>query len=619
MRTLYSLSLVWCMAFLLAGSASAAEFRGKVEKMIIDDFRGKRSETKVYILETTSGKRREIRGLTPEKMKTLKTGQEVKITGALAEADSIQQVEVTILSEPPTAAAAAVRNVVVIPVNFSDLSLSCSASMLESMFFGATGSLDLLYQESSQGKLGLTGKVVPTVTIKSRAANCSSSTVFNTWVPEAEAAAKAAGVNLNGYDHYVYAFPPAGCGFAGIAYVGGSTAVSTGSCTLGDVFAHEIGHNLNLQHAGTPTTGYGDLSDFMGYGGVGLRPLNGPHKNQMGWVDLAQSSALTASANLGLVPLNSGVQGVTSGLQIIKIAKSDTNQTYFVSYRDRIGFDASLQAQYLDGVSIHLWSNSGSASQYLRTLRDGETFSDAINGVAIKQTSHGTTGASLEIAIGGGTTPPGCVYSPPTIGLSPSQQNVGAGSTVLYQLSFKNNDSAECLPLSLDLSFSNSANIMGAFSMNALAVSPGQTASVNVNVTASATAPTGNYLFQIGLVDAKNSARAFSSGGFANILAPDAVKPSTPTGLAITLSSSRKINSANLSWIASTDNVNVTGYRIYRNNVLIGTSGPTPSYVDSGLTAGANYSYQVQAMDAVGNLSDMSALVSVTVPTRGRK
>lgn len=45
----------------------------------------------------------------------------------------------------------------------------------------------------------------------------------------------------------------------------------------------------------------------------------------------------------------------------------------------------------------------------------------------------------------------------------------------------------------------------------------------------------------------------------------DTTAPSVPTGLAATAVSSGQIN---LTWTASTDNVGVQGYRIYRNGVL---------------------------------------------------
>ena len=88
----------------------------------------------------------------------------------------------------------------------------------------------------------------------------------------------------------------------------------------------------------------------------------------------------------------------------------------------------------------------------------------------------------------------------------------------------------------------------------------------------------------------------------------DTSAPSIPTGLAGTAVSSSQIN---LTWTASTDNVGVTGYKIFRNGTQVGTSATT-SYSDTGLTASTAYSYAVSAYDAAGNNSARSSSVSVT-------
>ena len=93
----------------------------------------------------------------------------------------------------------------------------------------------------------------------------------------------------------------------------------------------------------------------------------------------------------------------------------------------------------------------------------------------------------------------------------------------------------------------------------------------------------------------------------------DTQAPSTPGGLSGTAASSSQVN---LSWNASTDNVGVTGYTIFRNGTQVGTSTGT-SYSDTGLTASTAYSYTVKARDAAGNVSAASSGVSVTTPSSG--
>lgn len=70
----------------------------------------------------------------------------------------------------------------------------------------------------------------------------------------------------------------------------------------------------------------------------------------------------------------------------------------------------------------------------------------------------------------------------------------------------------------------------------------------------------------------------------------------------------------NLTWIASTDNVGVVAYDVYRNGgaIPIAILGPaTLAYPDPGLTPSTSYSYYVRARDAIGNGTN-SNTVSVT-------
>jgi len=89
----------------------------------------------------------------------------------------------------------------------------------------------------------------------------------------------------------------------------------------------------------------------------------------------------------------------------------------------------------------------------------------------------------------------------------------------------------------------------------------------------------------------------------------DTTPPSVPTGLTAVAVSSAQIN---LSWAASTDNVGVTGYRVYRAGTLLVTLGAVTTYQNTSLTPSTGYSYTVQALDAAGNASAQSAVVSVS-------
>ena len=93
----------------------------------------------------------------------------------------------------------------------------------------------------------------------------------------------------------------------------------------------------------------------------------------------------------------------------------------------------------------------------------------------------------------------------------------------------------------------------------------------------------------------------------------DTTAPSTPANLTASAASASQIN---LSWSASTDNVGVTGYQVFRNGTLVG-SPSTNSYSDTGLSASTAYSYTVKARDAAGNTSANSNTVSATTQAGG--
>lgn len=88
----------------------------------------------------------------------------------------------------------------------------------------------------------------------------------------------------------------------------------------------------------------------------------------------------------------------------------------------------------------------------------------------------------------------------------------------------------------------------------------------------------------------------------------DTTSPSIPTGVSTTVISSSQIN---LSWIASVDNVGVSGYKVYRNGVVVTTTANL-SYSDIGLNAGTIYNYNIAAYDTAGNISPQNATVSAT-------
>lgn len=89
----------------------------------------------------------------------------------------------------------------------------------------------------------------------------------------------------------------------------------------------------------------------------------------------------------------------------------------------------------------------------------------------------------------------------------------------------------------------------------------------------------------------------------------DSIAPSVPAGLAATVNAA----AINLVWSASTDNVGVVGYRIYKNGTELGVSATT-SITDTAVVKGVSYSYTIKAYDVAGNISAASNTATIVIP-----
>ena len=121
---------------------------------------------------------------------------------------------------------------------------------------------------------------------------------------------------------------------------------------------------------------------------------------------------------------------------------------------------------------------------------------------------------------------------------------------------------------------------------------------------------TTTYTYKVDAFDAAGNHSAKSASVSATT--PDITAPSVPAGLSAAATTTPQVN---LSWSASTDNVGVTGYTIYRNGSTLTTvSGATLTYSDLAVTQTTTYTYRVDAFDAAGNHSAQSASASATTP-----
>ncbi|WP_327258757.1 glycoside hydrolase family 18 chitinase [Streptomyces sp. NBC_01240] len=122
-------------------------------------------------------------------------------------------------------------------------------------------------------------------------------------------------------------------------------------------------------------------------------------------------------------------------------------------------------------------------------------------------------------------------------------------------------------------------------------VAPGASVSFGFNGTGSG-APTG----------CKLNGASCDGGSVPGDNAPSA--PGTPTASSIT------DTSVKLSWTAATDDNGIKNYDVLRDGVVVATVTGT-TYTNTGLTAGTDYSYTVQARDTAGQTGPVSGAVKV--------
>ncbi|RYD66174.1 MAG: hypothetical protein EOP83_05695, partial [Verrucomicrobiaceae bacterium] len=127
--------------------------------------------------------------------------------------------------------------------------------------------------------------------------------------------------------------------------------------------------------------------------------------------------------------------------------------------------------------------------------------------------------------------------------------------------------------------------------------------SVQVSIPANVADP----IFKTGKGRLGKGSRASTT--FSVVVVPDTIAPSQP----LDLTADPDLQSVALTWNPASDNVGVTGYRIYRGSGMdpIATVTGT-TYNDTGLDPETSYFYRVAAVDNAGNLSDESQLTVST-------
>jgi len=419
-----------------------------------DDFENDRGEFKMVVRGDDEHATELQLGIMPD---VLRSGMRVVAYGTLG-ADKLSldtnRVEVLALPAAPTSKiqsfgiqSLTTNNVLVLLVKFTDNVEPFTSAAVQQVMVTNPGSVANYYNEVSFGQEHLSITVTPNWLQSGIAppSNCDYSTI-GTKADAAYAAAFPADKTV--YQNRFYVFPFLNsCGWAGLAYVGFGRAYSNGYNTLG-VYGHELGHNFGLLHAGRLTcTGasicssggvaeYGDSFDVMG--NISTMHFNAAQKSILQWIPgTSVKTHTTGTATYTLGPIESG-GGNSYAIKIPAAA----NRTYWVEYRQPIGFDGpGLGAPVFpsNGAQIRLSSpfestfgsddtqlldmTPGTSSFVDAALLAGQSYTDTTYGVTITVGSASPTSLDVTVALGPGSP------TTTTLASSANPSVLGAGVT----------------------------------------------------------------------------------------------------------------------------------------------------------------------------------------------
>lgn len=280
---------------------------------------------------------------------------------------------------PESAYTEGLKKVVFIRVDFTDLP---GAPFTDERATNLIRNLHEFYFSSSYGRAGIYAlgdgsAVTDTLRLPKTAAEYGKNDA-STLRRDARAAARSAGFRLEDFSFDVVCFGPVpGFGWAGLGMVGQPGAwVRDSFGESAGVFAHELGHNLGLNHANFwDTSGqsiigrgqsveYGDSFDTMGNASAGRRHFNARYKNYLNWLPNEGVKAFTTN---GIYRITAHDSSLATGTRALRIPRnSQTN--YWVEFRQLFTDRPAL----MNGVGLR-WARSGNQSSLLLDTTPGST------------------------------------------------------------------------------------------------------------------------------------------------------------------------------------------------------------------------------------------------------
>ena len=393
-----------------------------------------------------------------------KPGDQVAVTGKMREDRLVGEVEAT--KDVKASALTAPRKVAVLLVTFpGDPSKPWSPEETRSNVFTGTNSARAFYEEESYGKISLAGKlneaegdVFGWINLENASTSACS---FETWRNEANAKAATEGVDLSGYDDVVYVFPTRSvCSWLGLAAVNGNWAMINGNLGVHPI-AHELGHNLGLEHAGSMTcfkgsqrvqisescsvNEYGDPFDVMG--NIAPRHSSGGNLVKLGILGTDNIESVEQSGTYSMrsalvetdeptilrVPRTRSVAGVSSWYYL-EIRKTGG---LFENVTDASTTGVSIRIPQALGETALLDANPATPTFTDAPLQEGQTFDAGSVQVTALSAGGGEATVSVNLDEQPPTAPTNLVATPEFEGVKlrwgASTDNVGVDNYIVYR------------------------------------------------------------------------------------------------------------------------------------------------------------------------------------------
>lgn len=574
-------------------------FKGELHVAIGENFETGKVDHFYFLYDKITNKIIELKGDLPyglDKGSILKAKGNVKdgvlVAGAnlSTDEDPIEVVSFGSVTSPVSE----LINVGVIVGNFNDRNIGCSVGDVRDVMFSDTNSVTSGFESMTNGEIGYVGDVYGPYTID----HSQSVSNINSWSVALKNAAEASGVNTSQYDTLIYVLPANASGYGGYAYYGGDANIY--SCHNPEIYIHELGHTIYQGHAGQGANVYADNSDFMGGGYNGVIGAHSVHLGKNNWIP---NGSILENPNAGQYTIGSSDKHPDNVIwpQVIKLSKADTNQYYYISYRTGDRYAVNMPDQYKNTVQVHLsssetsWTGGNSIeSNLLASLQDGQSFNDSVNGITVARTS------SLfgEYAVIDLDVSFDCVTNSPSVNITPAEVGSSIGGTATYNVSVNNNNGQFCGSSNISLSSNgNSSGLTTSLSSNGINLASGATGNITLSAISDSSIIGDRHVVE---VTATNDGKSSSDTAIYSI---DGTAPSVPTNVSV----NKKRKFSTISWNASSDNVGVFGYEVYRNGANIGSTDTT-SYADRDRNRGGDY--QVRAYDVAGNYSGLSDIAT---------